>query len=133
MCVCLLPVRAKAKIRGNKYGATRSAGDYRKKVQLARLCACRFSHFCFDVALDLSAQAKGPFVTLEQNGLLLSLWVPYTSIFRACRPAVCLCLLLVRAKAKIKGNKYGATRSAGDYRRKVQLARLCAVGGKDMV
>ena len=46
---------------------------------------------------------------------------------------VCVCLLLVRAKAKIKGNKYGATRSAGDYRRKVQLARLCALGGKDMV
>ena len=39
VCVCLLPVRAKAKIRGNKYGATRSAGDYRRKVQLARLCA----------------------------------------------------------------------------------------------
>ena len=36
---CLLPVRAKAKIRGNKYGATRSAGDYRRKVLLARLCA----------------------------------------------------------------------------------------------
>ena len=46
---------------------------------------------------------------------------------------VCVCLLLVRAKAKIKRNKYGATRSAGDYRRKVQLARLCALGGKDMV
>ena len=46
---------------------------------------------------------------------------------------VCVCLLLVRARAKIKGNKYGATRSAGDYRRKVQLARLCALGGKDMV
>ena len=45
----------------------------------------------------------------------------------------CVCLLLVRAKAKIKRNKYGATRSAGDYRRKVQLARLCALGGKDMV
>ena len=44
-----------------------------------------------------------------------------------------VCLLLVRAKAKIKRNKYGATRSAGDYRRKVQLARLCALGGKDMV
>ena len=42
-------------------------------------------------------------------------------------------LLLVRAKAKIKGNKYGATRSAGDYRRKVQHARLCALGGKNMV
>ena len=29
------------------------------------------SFFCgfFDVALDLSAQAQGPFVTLEQNGL----------------------------------------------------------------
>ena len=38
VCVCLLPVRAKAKIKGNKYGATRSAGDYRRKVQLARLC-----------------------------------------------------------------------------------------------
>ena len=38
--------------------------------------------------------------------------------------SVCVCLLLVRAKAKIKGNKYGATRSAGDYQRKVQLARL---------
>ena len=25
VCVCLLPVRAKAKIKGNKYGATRSA------------------------------------------------------------------------------------------------------------
>ena len=36
-CVRLLPVRAKAKIRGNKYGATRSAGDYQRKVQLARL------------------------------------------------------------------------------------------------
>ena len=47
--------------------------------------------------------------------------------------SVCVCLLLVRARAKIKGNKYGATRSAGDYRRKVQLARLCALGGKDMV
>ena len=46
---------------------------------------------------------------------------------------VCVCLLLVRARAKIKGNKYGATRSAGDYRRKVQLARLCAWGGEDMV
>ena len=46
---------------------------------------------------------------------------------------VCVCLLPVRAKAKIRGNKYGATRSAGDYRRKVQLARLCALGGKDMV
>ena len=46
---------------------------------------------------------------------------------------VCVCLLLVRAEAKIKRNKYGATRSAGDYRRKVQLARLCALGGKDMV
>ena len=46
---------------------------------------------------------------------------------------MCVCLLLVRAKAKIKGNEYGATRSAGDYRRKVQLARLCALGGKDMV
>ena len=45
----------------------------------------------------------------------------------------CVCLLLVRARAKIKGNKYGATRSAGDYRRKVQLARLCAWGGEDMV
>ena len=44
-----------------------------------------------------------------------------------------MCLLLVRAEAKIKRNKYGATRSAGDYRRKVQLARLCALGGKDMV
>ena len=44
-----------------------------------------------------------------------------------------VCLLPVGAKAKIKGNKYGATRSAGDYRRKVQLARLCALGGKDMV
>ena len=43
------------------------------------------------------------------------------------------CLLPVRAKAKITGNKYGATRSAGDYRRKVQLARLCAWGGEDMV
>ena len=42
---------------------------------------------------------------------------------------MCVCLLLVRAKAKIKRNKYGATRSAGDYRRKVQLARLCAVRG----
>ena len=41
---------------------------------------------------------------------------------------MCVCdLLLVRAKAKIKGNKYGATRSAGDYGRKVQLARLCAL------
>ena len=49
------------------------------------------------------------------------------------RGCVCVCLLLVRAKAKIKRNKYGATRSAGDYRRKVQLARLCALGGKDMV
>ena len=39
-----------------------------------------------------------------------------------------MCLLPVGAKAKIKGNKYGATRSAGDYRRKVQLARLCALG-----
>ncbi len=39
---------------------------------------------------------------------------------------VCVCLLLVRARAKMKGNKYGATWSAGDYRRKVQLARLCA-------
>ena len=37
---------------------------------------------------------------------------------------MCVCLLLVRARAKIKGNKYGATRSAGDYRRKVQLARF---------
>ena len=46
---------------------------------------------------------------------------------------MCVCLLLVRAKAKIKRNKYGATRSAGDYQRKVQLARLCALGGKDMV
>ena len=50
---------------------------------------------------------------------------------------VCVCFLLVRAKAKIKGNKYGATRSAGDYGRKVQcdmqLARLCAWGGEDMV
>ena len=33
----------------------------------------------------------------------------------------------------MRGSKYGATRSAGDYRRKVQLARLCALGGKDMV
>ncbi len=40
------------------------------------------------------------------------------------RRSVCVCLLLVRARAKIKGNKYGATRSAGDYRRTVQLARL---------
>ena len=38
------------------------------------------SNVCFGI---LSAQAKGPFVTLEQNGLLLSLQVPYTSIFRA--------------------------------------------------
>ena len=60
--------------------------------------------------------------------------------FRLTRIDVCVCLLfkgvcllLVRAKAKIKGNKYGATRSAGDYRRKVQLARLCAWGGEDMV
>jgi len=50
------------------------------------------------------------------------------------RPSsLCVCLLLVRARAKRKGIKYGATRSAGDYRRKVQLARLCALGGKDMV
>ena len=48
-CVCLLPVRAKAKIRGNKYGATRSAGDYRRKVQL------KF----FDVALDLLKRHSG--------------------------------------------------------------------------
>ena len=55
------------------------------------------------------------------------------STLRASSVYVCVCLLLVRAKAKIKRNKYGATRSAGDYRRKVQLARLCALGGKDMV
>ena len=36
-------------------------------------------------------------------------------------------------KSQNKGNKYGATRSAGDYRRKVQLARLCAWGVEDMV
>ncbi len=63
-------------------------------------------------------------------------------------PAIWGCLLPVRAKAKMKGNKYGATRSAGDYqrkatrlpnktrpqsKRKVQLARLCAWGGEDMV
>ncbi len=30
-------------------------------------------YLIFDVALNLSAQAKGPFVTVEQNGLLLSL------------------------------------------------------------
>ena len=47
--------------------------------------------------------------------------------------SVCVCLLPVRAKAKIRGNKYGAMRSAGDYRRKVQLARLCGWGGEDMV
>jgi len=29
--------------------------------------------------------------------------------------------------------KYEATRSEGDYRRKVLLARLCAIEGKDMV
>ena len=33
VCVCLLLVRAKAKIKGNKYGATRSAGDYRRLVR----------------------------------------------------------------------------------------------------
>ena len=46
---------------------------------------------------------------------------------------MCVCLLLVRARVKIKGNKYGATRSAGDYRRKVQLARLCALVYYDRV
>ena len=34
--MCLSPVWTKAKIRGNIYGATRSAGDYWRKVQLAR-------------------------------------------------------------------------------------------------
>ena len=29
--------------------------------------------------------------------------------------------------------KHEATRSEGDYRRKVLLARLCAIEGKDMV
>jgi hypothetical protein len=29
--------------------------------------------------------------------------------------------------------KYEATRSEGDYQRKMLLARLCAIGGKDVV
>ena len=36
-------------------------------------------------------------------------------------------------KPKYSIIKYEATRSEGDYRRKVLLARLCAIEGKDMV
>ena len=60
MCVCLLLVRAKAKIKGNKYGATRSAGDYRRKVQLARLC----EFTCFSVELSLGIHADAAVWTL---------------------------------------------------------------------
>ena len=62
--------------------------------------------------------------------LLDDLLGPMPSILSTIDRNVCVCLLPVRAKAKIRGNKYGATRSAGDYRRKVQLARLCAWGGE---
>ena len=41
---------------GNKYEATRSAGDYWRKVQLARLCALPV---LFDVALDLLKRYSG--------------------------------------------------------------------------
>ena len=44
---------------------------------------------------------------------------------------VCVCVFITGGgESQIKGNKYGSTRSAGDYRRKVQLARLCAWGGQ---
>ena len=71
--MCLLPVGAKAKIKGNKYGATRSAGDYRRKVQLAlAVCVCVYflivGGFYSEVALQ-KREAEGTVHTEHQLNL----------------------------------------------------------------
>ena len=62
-CVCVfITGEDESQNKGNKYGATRSAGDYRRKVQLAR-CVCLY------IVYWLRPRAR--IVTKEQNQALV--------------------------------------------------------------